>query len=55
MRKSDFIEICNLHLISPAIALENKQIVQALKDIKNKKINLIKGQLLISTILENQF
>lgn len=55
MDKDEFIELCNFVNIDPAIALENKLIIKTLKEIKSKKLNSIKGQLLIATILRTQF
>ena len=55
MSKNDFIELCNLNLVAPSIALENKLIRKTLKEIKDKKLNFIKGQLLINTILRTDF
>ena len=55
MDKNDFIELCNFVNIYPAIALENKLIIKTLKEIKSKKLNSIKGQFLIATILQTQF
>ena len=55
MNKTDFIELCNNVNLDPAIVLENKLIIKTLKEIKSKKLNSIKGQLLIATILRTQF
>ena len=55
MNKNDFLEICNLNCVSPSIALENELIRKTLKEIKDKKLNFIKGQLLINTILQTEF
>lgn len=55
MTKNDFVEICNLNCVSPSIAIENELIRKTLKEIKDKKLNDIKGQLLINTILKTDF
>ena len=55
MTRNDFNEICNLNCVAPSIALENKLIRKPLKEIKDKKLNDIKGQLLINTILKTEF
>tara|TARA_R100001460_G_scaffold64736_1_gene105034 strand:+ start:362 stop:529 length:168 start_codon:yes stop_codon:yes gene_type:complete len=55
MNKLEFIELCNLNCINPNIAIENKLIQKTLKKIKAKKLNSIKGQLIINTILQNEF
>ena len=55
MTKNDFVEICNLNCVAPSIALENELIRKTLKEIKDNKLNDIKGQLLINTILKTDF
>lgn len=55
MSKMDFMELCELNCIAPSIALENDLIRETLKEIKDRKLNSIKGQLLINSILQNQF
>ena len=55
MTKNDFIKICTLNCVAPSIALENKLIIKTLKKIKDKKLNDIKGQLMINTILKTDF
>jgi len=47
MTKTEFILICNEYLIEPSLALENENILQALRD--RKSIETIK------TILETNF
>jgi len=47
MTKTQFILLCNEYLIEPSIALENENILQALRD--RKPIETIK------TILETEF
>jgi hypothetical protein len=47
MTKLEFIEICNEFEIEPAIALENEEVVDALRNRKSKEF--------LKEILENQF
>ena len=55
MTRNDFVEICNLNCVAPSIAIENELIRKTLKEIKDNKLNDIKGQLLINTILKTDF
>ena len=55
MSKLEFIQLCEINLVDPGIAIENKLIRSTLRDIQDKKINFIKGQLLINLILKNDF
>ena len=55
MKKLEFIELCNLHYIDSGIALENEIVRKTLKEIIDKKINPINGQIMINTILQSEF
>ena len=55
MTRNDFVEICNINCVAPSIAIENELIRKTLKEIKDKKLNDIKGQLLINIILQTEF